>query len=117
MERRRFLKASVAGGALALPIVSLLAACSNDGPPPEAIEKFFPDSAEVSRLGRAYRVSFPGENDSEILRSLLAELAELSVAEAAIQADFLNGDVVMLDGWILSRTEGRLCALFSLGES
>ena len=117
MKRRRFLKASVAGSALTLPIASLLGACSNDGPLPEAIEKYFPDSTRIRRLGETYRDNFPSEDDPTILRKLVGEVAELSLAEAAIQDDFLNGDVVMLDGWILSRTEGRLCALFSLGES
>lgn len=32
----------------------------------------------------------------------------------AVQADFCNGDTVNIQGWILSRTEGRLCGLFAL---
>ena len=36
-----------------------------------------------------------------------AHLAEL------IRDDFVRGDVVNVEGWILSRTEARLCALFA----
>lgn len=30
-----------------------------------------------------------------------------------IRADFVSGDVVNLQGWILSRTEARICALYA----
>jgi hypothetical protein len=32
----------------------------------------------------------------------------------AVHADFCNGDMVNVEGWILSRTEARLCGLFAL---
>ncbi len=31
-----------------------------------------------------------------------------------VQADFDNGETVVVRGWVLSRTEARQCALFSL---
>jgi hypothetical protein len=31
-----------------------------------------------------------------------------------IKNDFITGNMVMVDGWILSVTEARQCALFSL---
>jgi hypothetical protein len=36
-----------------------------------------------------------------------------SVAEL-VSADFVNGNTVVVDGWILATTEARQCALFSL---
>ena len=34
--------------------------------------------------------------------------------EEFVQADFENGETVVVRGWVLSRTEARQCALFSL---
>ena len=44
-------------------------------------------------------------HDARQLRALLAQKRE---------QDFRNGDIAIVDGWILSRTEARACALIAL---
>ena len=72
------------------------------------------------RLGRAYLVATPNEASASRLTSLiLGESAMRTGREAArvrsrIQGDFDAGRVVTVDGWIVSPTEARLCALCAL---
>ena len=35
----------------------------------------------------------------------------LSVLDAQVRSEFGAGNIVRVDGWVLARTEGRLCAL------
>jgi hypothetical protein len=114
MKRRLFIKASVAGGALAFPGASLLAARVVVARPPEDLNKLFADEAKIRQLGRNYLAAFPGEDDIDILQNLAVPVENLSLATAAVKQDFDNGDVVTVDGWVLSRTEARHCALYSM---
>ena len=84
----------------------------------------------VRELGRRYRETVPGEDNADVLaRAILgAPHADLHaptarVSEAAtlrtriderVQRDFVAGRTVTLHGWIVSVTEARQCALFSL---
>lgn len=50
------------------------------------------------------------QRGSEVLRRLTtARLRE--AARRQRERDFARGDTVLIDGWILARTEARLCAL------
>ncbi len=85
-----------------------------------------PDSAAL--LGRLYLDGNPREADAARLVTLIGAspgpaLPPVSVAtdealraslEERIRNDFINGDTVAVDGWLLSITEARLCALVSL---
>jgi hypothetical protein len=85
-----------------------------------------PDSAAL--LGRLYLDRNPQEADAAQLVTLIgaAQSPALSpvtaapdeslrtVLEARIRNDFINGKTVAVDGWLLSLTEARLCALVSL---
>ena len=84
-----------------------------------------PDSARV--LGRAYLRAFPAEATVAKLERALAagvdgrlsaasddELRALFALRARL--DFAQEDTVVLDGWIVARTEGRLAALAALGD-
>jgi len=42
------------------------------------------------------------------------DLAGVGDVGAAIRADFASGLTVLLDGWVLSRTEAELCARVAL---
>ncbi len=70
-------------------------------------------------VGRVYLQEHPEEAEVETLLARL-DAAHLPPAERAplierrIRADFLAGRVVSTDGWILARTEARLCALAAL---
>lgn len=130
VSRRAFLAAAAlaaaGGGAAAYRLLS------EDG-----FDREFEQTADVARLfdeleparriGRAYLGAHPAEADEETLVRLLeaspgwgrawdaspAQLGEL--ARSALARDFDRGRTVEVDGWILSRTEARLCALTTFG--
>ena len=78
----------------------------------------------IRQLGRRYLDRFPDEAETTFLVSqLFGELPEASTASArdvaehfrrAVEDDFERNAVEHLDGWILSKSELRLCALVSL---
>jgi hypothetical protein len=71
---------------------------------------------EVREIGRAYRALVPAEDGRGALeRALRPERrATWLTSEDAVHADFAAGRVIAVRGWLLSRTEARRCALFSL---
>lgn len=78
------------------------------------------DSEAIIRIGELYRKQHPDEKSVRNLVSLLSDSLstengsiELSIAKM-IREDFKTGSTVTIDGWILSTTEGRQCALYSL---
>jgi hypothetical protein len=72
------------------------------------------DTQTIISTGNKYRSQTPAE-DTE--RSLVKKLsAEPSTLEEKIRKDFETGNTVIVDGWILSKTEARQCALFSITE-
>lgn len=87
------------------------------------VRRLFQDADSAKRLGRKYlqladsymsrqdltKSIFQGRqydkeklHDQDHARSVLTDL---------IRADFKSGDVVMIDGWVMSRTELSLCAI------
>lgn len=54
---------------------------------------------------RLRRIEPGARNDGSIDELALIEL---------IRSDFARGDVVTVDGWILSRTEAQVCALYAV---
>lgn len=80
------------------------------------------DRAEA--IGYLYLEREPAERDANDLLRHLPEMAagfdagsadEIREAlEERRKADFIGGDTVLLDGWIVARTEARLCALAAL---
>jgi hypothetical protein len=73
----------------------------------------------VARIGRRYLDEVPEEEDADRLRELLGVTGSASAALnptllPAVAADFTAGDIVVVDGWHLSRTEARAAALFAL---
>lgn len=80
------------------------------------------DAEAIEKAGALYREQF-SEEDSEgqlvlkLLENLDGKSPEGSVLQQKIVQDFEKGDIVMVDGWILSRTEARQCALFSLTQT
>lgn len=65
----------------------------------------FPEEANYDWLTRTILPDWSTQRDSQILKQTL---------KIQRQKDFYEGNTVMLDGWILSRTEARLCALLAL---
>ncbi len=84
----------------------------------------------IAALGESYRISVPDEDNLEQLRNmLLLDVKDNVIAEDTddatlkqlleerVKSDFDQGETVILDGWILSKTEARQCALFSLTQT
>ena len=77
----------------------------------------FGDAHLVREIGLAFRQAFPHENEPEaLMNALLSDqilFSEVYISQL-VKDDFAQGRTVHLDGWILSRTEARQCALFSM---
>ena len=134
MRRRRLLGALALGGtfwtAWAGPARAWLPAAA-DGPAAARLLAVLgrPDSAAA--VGRAYLASHPAEADRARLTAGLdqalrcqecdparARTDQLRAALAGrIRADFAAARVVMVDGWVLSETEARLCGLAALSTA
>lgn len=76
----------------------------------------------VVRLGNAYLRSHPDEADKKFLLAHLpgidtatAVRPQLPALASAFTRDFEAGRVVSVQGWQLSRTEGRAAAAVALG--
>lgn len=79
------------------------------------------DERLVSDLGWRYRTNVPAEDDARVLeQAILADThapgsdALASRIGAQVLHDFSTGRTVTVGGWILSLTEARQCALYSL---
>jgi hypothetical protein len=81
------------------------------------------DQRLVCELGERYRELTPSEDTVEILeRAIFADLDAIAPATAPleirvddrIRRDFADERTITLRGWILSVTEARQCALYSL---
>jgi hypothetical protein len=91
------------------------------------LARLFDELGPARRVGRAYLESQPAEADEHTLVRLLeaepgwrgvwegspARIAEL--ARRTVRLDYGRGRTVRVDGWTLSRTEARLCALMTFG--
>lgn len=75
-------------------------------------ERFLRSRPEILALGRRYLRLEPGEASADRLAVLIEDA--LRRDPGAVVSEFRNGDVVILDGWVLSRTEARQCALSAL---
>ena len=124
MNRREFIR--VAGGGVA---VALTASACAPGQrydiatlaQTELLGAFGP--ALVREVGARYRAMVPVERDTASLRAAIVASTpwtsrlpwsrQLVVAEL-VRLDFERGHTVVVDGWILSATEARQCALYSL---
>ena len=90
---------------------------------PDLVATLGPDV--VRRLGRGYRANVPRESDSRRLAAAIRAsrpwTARVGVRHPPIadqiRNDFDAGRTVVVDGWLLSVTEARQCALYSTLES
>ena len=123
MNRRNFVLLTSAGvAALAIPT---LVYTFHKSPlddilfQPQSLAKIW-DTDTMNIIGLNYMLKVPKENRERILvRRLMGksngESENLATKlEKQISNDFTSGNMVMVDGWILSVTEARQCALFSL---
>ena len=84
------------------------------------------DEPSIAALGDSYRRNHPLESSSDWTReptdpenlqkqmpSQRAKTRNTSLRDR-IKGDFINGNLVQVQGWILSQTEAQQCALFSV---
>jgi hypothetical protein len=128
MQRRIFMGISAIGAvAIGFPY---LYSCSNRSGDQLAWRPFFLsrifDLQTIMETGRAYLNKEPAEQDRRKLEEILLMSSKASSSEPdqlrqyfdnSIREDFENGRMVILKGWVLSLTEARQCALFSLTHS
>jgi hypothetical protein len=122
MQRRTFIHLS-AFTALVLTL-PLAEGCS---PSPEIVASRpfvfskLADKKTIAEAGVAYRKKFPKEDDKITLSNLLIG-AKASLDKSVIEkqlddhvmADFKDGKTITAAGWVLSITEARQCALYSI---
>ena len=93
---------------------------------PETLAQTY-DEKTIMEIGQAYGKTYPDEYSISDLEKLLtktetgktiagSETAEMinSTLNEMVKKDFQTGDTVVLNGCILSKTEARQCALFTL---
>ncbi len=73
----------------------------------------FTGTSSIVAVGRRYVALHPREADAALLARLLAADQSLHPA-TRVRRDFTRGDVVVVDGWLVARSEARTCALASL---
>src|SRR3982750_2906425 len=118
-DRRGFLKV----GASVMIATFAGSACSDQDSRaldhPQLLEMLGPD--RLRGLGARYRALFPDENSARALNTAIsASRSALHLPglhksiDNVVRDDFAAGRTVLVDGWVLSLTEARQCALFSL---
>ena len=133
MKRRNFILLTTAGivGA-AIPVIHRWDELSGWGSPlaqPHVLS-LITTRKNIKLLGQVYVQRFPGESNYNVLFNLLSHKQSNSkvIHESDMQlvrsrlnrmimADFSNERTLVLDGWVLSVTEARQCALYYLLQS
>lgn len=82
------------------------------------LETLFSDLPSIQNLGRAYLAATPGEAGRAQLTALIfgterpQSTHELMTYLAGKRhRDFVDGDVAIVDGWVIAKTEGRVAAM------
>jgi hypothetical protein len=126
MERRLFVKLS-AFTALALTL-PLAQSCSNGSKEMAVAQPLLfshiVDAATITEAGMAYRKTHAAEDNRERLSQLLlgknAALGKDEIEtmlDRQVTADFKQGNTLVVKGWVMSLTEARQCALYSILRS
>jgi len=77
------------------------------------------DSRTIRKIGTAYRKTTTNENREDRLTGLLSAGLDqkkdtTDQLNNEIKADFAAGRILTLEGWVISLTEARQCALYSI---
>jgi hypothetical protein len=132
MERRKFLIGIAAvAAASAIPIINYRFSHLLPGGylmRPMVLANFC-DGDTIRDIGLCYRHQVPEENEIKKLEVLLltnnngkevdSKSDDKVICEflgSKIDQEFKNGQIVIENGWVLSETEARQCALFSFSE-
>jgi hypothetical protein len=122
LDRRRFLQLAATGMVAGLTT----SACARDAGEdaialgkPALLEMLGPE--RTREIGAQYRAAVPTGNTAANLRDAISSsqhhqfpwIRNRSIEEQ-IRDDFAAGRTVVVSGWVLSETEARQCALYSL---
>ena len=126
MDRRQFIR-TVAAGAASVAVPLMAAGCT--AAPDDDIASLAHTelvaamgAGTVRAIGERYRAMTPRERDLPSLRAAIVESrpwtsrwfgVRQSVADL-VHSDFEHRRTVVVEGWVLSATEARQCALYSL---
>jgi len=122
MERRAFVRLSAYTAlVLAMPLIDGCNTNPNDPLSQPSLFSHIADAKTISDVGTAYRKLTPHENNATALRQLLSEgkptmdaKALTSLLNKQVRDDFRSAKTIIVTGWVLSVTEARQCALFSI---
>ena len=126
MQRRVFVRLSAFTAAvLTLPLVP---GCKSGKTDIESQPLFFSQFADpntIGEAGKAYLAIRPDEKDIGKLKNLIlakqgpvaGDKATGAALHGRIKNDFSTSNIVTVNGWVLSATEARQCALFYLLRS
>ena len=130
MKRRTFLlvTATAALAVISIPVIRYYNKKQKSYDPlimPDELSRFC-DIKTIREIGTRYRDLIPAENEKNKLKALLLTDHEgkllttsdnFSVSELLdkkIIKDFSEYKILVINGWVISTTEARQCALFSL---
>jgi hypothetical protein len=111
MKRRDFVLSAIVGaGVISASAYYLLSDVEYDASlaNPQALSYIW-DAKTINDIGNQYRTITPAESSQRSLVKLLNS----TPSNETIVNDFATGKTVVVDGWILSVTEARQCALAS----
>jgi hypothetical protein len=129
MKRRTFIIAasSVAVGLPAAYYVNKQKNKTNPLTTPDLLGRFCNEKT-LWEIGNAYRALVPDENEKQKLIDIVltdsngkkikasnySDVEELVTKK--VQEDFLKSEIIIIKGWVISKTEARQCALFSFPQ-
>jgi hypothetical protein len=133
MNRRSFILLTGAGisavGVFSVKLLDLGFADENLYAKPKLLSRLCDDST-IRLLGRTYlKMSPPRATRNELMITLYGRVIKTEAfqrqdlillreqLENSIKADFALGRTIVLNGWVLSITEARQCALYSILNS
>ena len=126
LDRRRFLQLSALG--IVAAVADSACVASSDRADADAVDRpqllAMLGPERVRQLGAHYRASTPSENSADALRAALSSghgsqssSIKSGSLDDQIRDDFAAERTVIVDGWVLSVTEARQAALFSLSPA
>lgn len=121
MKRRNFIHLSAYTAiALCLPLTDGCASTANVLEQP-LLFSHLADAKTIAETGKAYLKQFPAEGNKARLTELLLgnsfqgdKKAIRTLLDNHVEQDFKTGKIVTASGWVLSVTEARQCALYSI---
>ncbi len=123
MKRRKFVFLTAAGFTfLAIPACDYINDEIDDPlTDPHSLSLIW-DKQTILDIGKKYRSQFPNDDNEQSLSKLLKgktsnEKELIEDLKLRIKNDFQTSNTIVIDGWILSQTETRQCALYSIINS